>query len=210
MIEQLLNRLHLTTRPRLTDEDVSHCHLGRAHLNGGTTLYQAPVRGEHFRRCGYCSSIHPQDLIAAMDAGQVDHLDMADWKYGWPHKVYLDVLTENAGQLHWLGGTSGGRKPPTDDELRDRGMIPTRHLTRAERAACKMSGVKPDDYHGHTIGTRAKHHAKFYTVHMTEPWLTEPERELLARRVGYRIERLPTGNIRWESAFATTGGNADG
>jgi len=41
------------------------------------------------RRCSYCGSIHPQDLITL--ATSLITLEIADWKYGWPHKVYVTV-----------------------------------------------------------------------------------------------------------------------
>lgn len=68
--------------------------------------------GEDFRRCSYCGSINPDDLITL--ANQKDlHFEVADWKYGWPHKVYVDggrikfytnhvIDTRNAGGISTL------------------------------------------------------------------------------------------------------------
>lgn len=42
------------------------------------------------RMCGYCGSMHPEDLIRALDAGA--QLGGSDWKYGWPHKFYLHAI----------------------------------------------------------------------------------------------------------------------
>ncbi len=40
------------------------------------------------RTCSYCGSIHPEDLLRFLE--QAGHtLGGADWKYGWPHKFYL-------------------------------------------------------------------------------------------------------------------------
>lgn len=44
-----------------------------------------------FRTCGYCGSIHPADLLAALSAG-IATLHGADWKYGYPHKFYVEGL----------------------------------------------------------------------------------------------------------------------
>lgn len=44
-----------------------------------------------FRTCGYCGSMHPADLLAALLAGTAT-LHGADWKYGWPHKFYVDGM----------------------------------------------------------------------------------------------------------------------
>ncbi len=40
-----------------------------------------------YRSCDYCGSMHPEDLLAAVERGA--RLDGADWKYGWPHKFYV-------------------------------------------------------------------------------------------------------------------------
>lgn len=51
-----------------------------------------------FRTCSYCGSMHPEDLLEALKAGA--ELHMADMKYGWPHKFYVDgVKNLNAGAL---------------------------------------------------------------------------------------------------------------
>jgi hypothetical protein len=56
------------------------------------------------RCCSYCGSLHPLDLLDALKAGA--NLDPADWKYGWPHKFYVNgVPNELAGQTVEIGGT---------------------------------------------------------------------------------------------------------
>ena len=46
--------------------------------------------GEPFRRCSYCGSIHPEDLIQALENGA--QLGGSDWKYGWPRKFYISSI----------------------------------------------------------------------------------------------------------------------
>ena len=41
------------------------------------------------RHCGYCGSMHPTDVAAAIAGGAIGHF--ADRKYGWPHKIYLEA-----------------------------------------------------------------------------------------------------------------------
>lgn len=41
------------------------------------------------RTCGYCGSMHPDDIVTALSASNAD-IEMADMKYGWPHKWYLN------------------------------------------------------------------------------------------------------------------------
>lgn len=43
-----------------------------------------------YRNCSYCGCIHPEDLRDALRAGARMH--GSDWKYGWPHKFYVDDI----------------------------------------------------------------------------------------------------------------------
>lgn len=43
-----------------------------------------------FRTCYYCGGIHPEDLLNFLKAGASPH--GSDWKYGWPHKFYIDGI----------------------------------------------------------------------------------------------------------------------
>ena len=43
----------------------------------------------HYRTCSYCGSIHPEDLLKILQEHPTA-LTGADWKYGWPHKFYLN------------------------------------------------------------------------------------------------------------------------
>lgn len=47
-----------------------------------------PIRT--YRTCEYCGCIHPEDLLDALKAGAT--LGGSDWKYGWPHKFYVDAI----------------------------------------------------------------------------------------------------------------------
>lgn len=62
--------------------------------------------GEPFRSCSYCGSIHPEDLIKLLKAGATLH--GADWKYGWPHKFYVEgIPNPQAGKQVNVGGVVG-------------------------------------------------------------------------------------------------------
>jgi hypothetical protein len=47
-------------------------------------------QSEPFRRCSYCGSVHPEDLLRLIEGGASLH--GADWKYGWPHKFYVEGI----------------------------------------------------------------------------------------------------------------------
>jgi hypothetical protein len=55
--------------------------------------------GESFRRCSYCGSIHPEDLIKLVGEGA--EIQGADWKYGWPHKFYVKGADGVGGAGKW-------------------------------------------------------------------------------------------------------------
>lgn len=50
-----------------------------------------PDEHRPFRHCSYCGSMHPFDLIELLEASKIK-LSGSDWKYGWPHKFYIDGL----------------------------------------------------------------------------------------------------------------------
>lgn len=65
--------------------------------------YDHRDHGRWYRWCSYCGSIHPGDLLAmeepemmrsiTIGTEQVDipNVQWADWKYGYPHKMYVDL-----------------------------------------------------------------------------------------------------------------------
>lgn len=58
-----------------------------------------------FRTCGYCGSIHPEDLLHALRNGASLH--GSDWKYGWPHKFYVEGIPNPlAGRTVQIGTDS--------------------------------------------------------------------------------------------------------
>lgn len=150
---------------------------------------------EHFRRCSYCGGIHPEDFVTAVEAGAKP--DMADWKYGWPHKLYAEVPARG-DNLDWLGGTSGGVRPPTPEELRARGFTPVADLTPEERAVCERQGINLATYHGVIVGPRKSFTAKFYTVHAIEPWVSEELRQKIAKATGYLFTPAGDGQLKWQ------------
>lgn len=61
-----------------------------------------------FRTCDYCGSISPEDLYRFLIGPHPVVLHMADWKYSWPHKFYVDGIPNlAAGQTvtHYAYGS---------------------------------------------------------------------------------------------------------
>lgn len=51
------------------------------------------------RRCSYCGSVHPEELVKHILAGGA--VGGSDWKYGWPHKFYLHRTTAGGVDAKW-------------------------------------------------------------------------------------------------------------
>lgn len=172
---------------------------------GGWT-WKAPRYGEHFRRCSYCGSIHPQDLVREIGW----HAEWADQKYGWPHKFYvtLQPTAKNAELLVSRASTSS----PTEHEL-EPGWVRARDLTNEQLIALHLDGkgswadlvheVEADKagerFHAYRFGTQGQYpiHAKFYTEHLADQSIPATTRARIHRRCGLVFKFLDDGRVRW-------------
>lgn len=107
--------------------------------------------GAGLRHCDYCGSLHPEDLLKVLDEGAT--LELADLKYGWPHKFYVNgVSNPSAGKLTIVGSSS---------YIGDDG----------ERVEEKMVGMAPETLM-----------MKFYNIHLKD-LLNEPELEMISGKI---------------------------
>lgn len=121
-------------------------------LNDPDSPYDYP-----FRTCSYCGSIHPEDLLKLANEN-VAVLTGSDWKYGWPHKFYVDNIPNPAnGQMRCSGGFGGGAGQELE-ELKKKypDLTNWRGNVRVGWEADRMSKAPP-----HT-------HAKWYNEHLLE------------------------------------------
>jgi hypothetical protein len=168
-------------------------HGGAPNLSiiGGTWDWSKPRGPEHFRRCNYCGSIHPEDLVAETNWT----VEWSDQKYGWPHKFYVDIPDRN-GELDYLGSANHDMG---DEELARYGWKRVGDLTHKERKALKRVGVdlKADHIVVVGVGPRATHHAKFYTEHLADPNIPAEVKDEIHRRSGLIFEWLEDGRVSW-------------
>jgi hypothetical protein len=169
--------------------DTTTVHGDTSH--GGVFRFGQPewrVRDpEPFRRCSYCGSMHPEDFVAAAQAGaEVDR--GVDWKYGWPHKVYVDVPVSDPSMLFCVGGSSGGDR----DRDPGPGYVHVSELTDEQIAIALRDGsIRPDDELSTDVarwlmfGTRTNHHAKYYSIHTIEPWVSDELRDQIGFYTGW-------------------------
>lgn len=150
--------------------------------------------GEHFRRCPHCGSLHPEDMAEAVRAGS--KLELADMKYGWPHKFYLDVPNRNPDR-RVIVSTTNAAVPEGEGWVKVRPW----HHWRLKREGW---GGWPE-HRGHHLrfGTRPNHYGKFYTVHLCDDWVPQEIRDLVQERTGIKIEPAPDGRVKWSYAPPT-------
>lgn len=148
--------------------------------------WRDPARGEHFRRCGFCGSVHPDDLAAEPSW----RAEWADRKYGWPHKFYVDIPNQQPEQLFVVSATT----TPTD------GYIAQADMTDQQRDLAKRDGwqLNPDKYF--QFGTRPMHHAKFYSIHLSDTDLSAEVKATVEQRSGLAFEFRPDGRVAWRPA----------
>lgn len=180
-----------------TTSSPSPVHAGEADRFGGWQ-WSDPARGEHFRRCSYCGSMHPDDLVS-IARGRVD---WADRKYGWPHKFYVHVPNQTPGQVFVVGGTS--HYDPDRHRREDLWFQPS-ELTDEQREVVERDGWRFGLHDGGAVqlGTRAEHFGKVYTVHLADPNISDETRAAAAAMCGLRfefIEGIRGPRIRWEPA----------
>jgi hypothetical protein len=149
-----------------------------------------------FRTCSYCGSMHPEDLLNAVRAGAT--LGGADWKYGWPHKFYVELPNPAAGQLRGGTSTTVGGKCVVGRTLDE---VKAEHPQYADwewRFEENLYGNGPGYRVVKFSPAPAQTHAKFYNEHLKdlEPATFAVVAELLKDKAGIRFE-LDAGRLRY-------------
>lgn len=108
-------------------------------------------QGIPYRTCSYCGSIHPEDLLAALDAGA--ELHGSDWKYGWPHKFYVENIPN-----------------PHRDEP-------------AEVGKKSCPGEDGEPVHESIYGAQGNFNSKWYNVHLLDQGYDEAAITALMKRL---------------------------
>lgn len=151
--------------------------------------WREPSKGEHFRRCSFCGSIHPEDLVN--EQGWVP--EWADRKYGYPHKFYVNLSNRDPERLFHVS-TLYGEKGEVE-----KGYISSSDLSPRQVEAVKETGYEPEEGKFYRFGTRTTHFAKFYTDHYMDPDLSAATTEEIMRRSGIKFSLSPEGKLSWEA-----------
>jgi hypothetical protein len=182
---------HCTTRHGRQPAD-SVFHDLAAEVSDDHGWHLRTNHGQDWPTCGYCGSVAPDALLQLRDAGRIAHVDRSvDWKYGWPHKIYVDVKNLRPDELHVISAITF---EPREGE-RDQWTA----VADEQREHLKRDGWSGSDYLYVRYATRPTIHAKYYLIHGLDEGLTDEERETLARFTGYWIESAGTDTFRWRA-----------
>lgn len=135
------------------NDDVPTCHGRKASINlSGSRwdLHWRPPSPEfsengpitRWRECSYCGSIHPGDLLGLVvqqgnyaphgapleDLYGLPHMEMADRKYGFPHKIYITPNETWFPDKKCLIGTNQDGSPCYTDGYRPHAKFYTEHM----------------------------------------------------------------------------------
>lgn len=127
------------------------------------------------RSCGYCGSMHPSDVVAAIQAGAVG--SFADMKYGWPHKAYFSKIPNpHVGMLE----SRMSQSHPQQEDIDSGAMIrvPTGRFSETDGSPTYTWVEKGKPASALTNG-------KFYSVHLQDA--TPEEKDIIERHLGVRF-----------------------
>lgn len=120
----------------------------------------------------------------------------ADRKYGWPHKFYVEGVTNRRPEvLRIITALSPGQE---DRMQRETGYqwYPIAEIPEGT----DVSGWRLDDGHyTHVgLGSDQTHFVKFYTIHLAEPGLDPAVKDTIEHRSGLRFRFQDGGGVGWE------------
>ena len=139
------------------------------------------------RKCGYCGSMHPADVAAAIRAGAKG--SFADRKYGWPHKAYFDgIPNPHAGLLE--SRCSMSHPPQQEIDAGKWVQIPDGFSRSTGEPQFRWTEVgKP---------AASMTYGKFYTEHLQDA--TPEDREAIERHLGLHFTFDDAGGVSWRPA----------
>lgn len=77
------------------------CHKGCRYIDEHTPTWSPSFDRHPWKSCSYCGSMHPDYVLEVLKEGA--KLYGADWKYGWPHKFYIEVSNPDPQKVFELG-----------------------------------------------------------------------------------------------------------
>jgi hypothetical protein len=146
-----------------------------------------------FPRCTWCGSMTPQLFIELLQTPNTS-CEVADMKYGYPHKIYVTTPNPNPDELRECSSTSVGSEP----RYNERGAVT--HRVKTQDHAPEGFPDWSDRRGWHQKSTYPTLHLKFYTAHLMDLPELEQHAELIAQRTGIRFWRDTEGRLMCRSA----------
>jgi hypothetical protein len=213
----------------MTEQDKSIAHrgemngLGQSHFPDGLVPWRPEMAPDlaagrttgALRACGYCGSMHPADLARALQAGA--RASWADFKYGWPHKLYVEnVPNPHAGLLESRMGCSHATPVcprsgqacehgeqsfslPKCECMKagqpERGLHGAQAVFRLRDGYCSRSGEPHYTWRAAGEPAAATTWGKFYTVHLQDA--SPEDRAIIERAMGLSFVFEAGGRVSW-------------
>lgn len=136
------------------------------------------------RQCAYCGSMHPADVVTAIQAGARG--EWADMKYGWPHKAYFHgIPNPHAGKLESRAFISH----PTPEQI-------SAGWRRVQYGFNPHTGEPA--YHWAEPGTPADPTTwgKFYSIHLQDA--SPDDRAVIEQHLGLSFTFTEDGRVEWK------------
>jgi hypothetical protein len=145
------------------------------------TIYRPGYGYSSYRNCGYCGSIHPEDLMTiALAPDSKIKIGGSDWKYGYPHKFYIENIPSNRTDAREVR-TSGNAGSKEEAEARAKEYLrdgctaevycEKRVVVTTREFADRSETSEGKDYQGWNWRIWSKvtpEHGKFYSEHILD------------------------------------------
>jgi hypothetical protein len=145
----------------------------------------------------------PADEIARAEALNEAHsydpggayASLADIKYGWPHKAYIHNLKSRDPDRLYVIGARHHRPEDTEQDSERARWVPVAQIPEG----VVTDGWRDLDgqYDEVQIGTKPTLFAKFYTLHLKDPAISDEAKHAVQRSCGVRITFTDDGRVSW-------------
>lgn len=177
---------------------------------------QQPAWLAYARESGELERLRAEDPegVAGIEAAPAAHsynpggwyASWADRKYGWPHKFYVEQLqSREPGRLHIVSAhrdtktgpyAPGGEKyQPVQERMPGLRWVPVSEIPEGTVTAGWRDLADHYDLVG--LSTRPVLHAKFYSIHLADPAVSDEVKEKISTVSGLRFTFYDDGKVRW-------------
>lgn len=134
-------------------------------LNNCGTTWEIRTEEVSSGNCSYCGSLSPADFIKFMNQPGTS-FSGSDWKYGYPHKFYVEPVNPKADELVQVGTKSGDGTDSSD--YWSCFAHPVYSNNKTKTCSCPIENGRTGHYNRPIMGKRARLFFKFYTIHIKD------------------------------------------